>query len=79
MLTSLVLVCSLSLTPNLQDCTQDTAVQAFWVPERTQLPGMCLKIGLEYFAQTEFAHHLATDERIKIVCVPPSRVHTARR
>ena len=79
MLTSVVLICSLSLTPNLQDCTQQTAVQTLRAPEQTQLPGMCLKIGLEYFAQTEFARHLAADERIKVVCVPPNRVHTARR
>ena len=79
MLTSIVLICSLSLTPNLRDCTQETAVQALRVPEQTQLPGMCLKIGLEYFTQTEFSHHLAVDERIKVVCVPPNRVYTARR
>jgi hypothetical protein len=40
---------------------------------------MCLKIGLEYFTQTEFSHHLAVDERIKVVCVPPNRVYTARQ
>ena len=79
MLTAIVLICSLSLTPNLQDCTRETAVQALRVPEQTQLPGICLKIGLEYFTQTEFARHLAADERIKVVCVPPNRVHTARR
>ena len=79
MLTAIVLICSLSLTPSIQDCTQETAVQFFKVPEQTQLPGMCLKIGLEYFSQTEFAHHLAANERIKVVCVPPSRIYTAKR
>jgi len=79
MLTAIVLICSLSLTPDLQDCTRETAIQALQVPEQSQLPGICLKIGLEYFTQTEFARHLAADERIKVVCVPPNRVHTAKR
>jgi len=79
MLTSIVLVCSLSITPSLQDCTQETAVQVFRVPEQTQFPGACLKIGLEYYSQTEFARHLAADERIKVVCVPPGRIYTAKR
>jgi hypothetical protein len=76
MLTAIVLVCLLSLTPNLRDCTQETAVQVLRVPEQTQFPGTCLKIGLEFFSQTEFSRHLTGDERVKVVCVPPRRIYT---
>ena len=41
MLTALVLVCSLTTTPDLRECNRDNAVHVFQVPEEFALPSMC--------------------------------------
>jgi hypothetical protein len=81
MLTILVLVCSLSTTPDLRQCDQSNAVDVMRVPEETGNPATCFMHGQAYLAQTEMGRQLGEDERLKVVCSPSakvaSRAHTA--
>jgi hypothetical protein len=74
MLAILVLVCSLSATPDLSTCDQTNAVDVMRVPEETGNPATCFMHGQAYLAQTEIGRQLAEDERLKVVCAPSSKV-----
>jgi len=69
MLTALVLVCSLVLTPNLRDCSRDNAVHVLQVPEEFALPVTCALRGQAFLAETSVGQELATDEAVKVMCV----------
>jgi hypothetical protein len=75
MLTALVLVCSLAITPDLGSCDRDNAVSATRVPEEFGTPATCFMHGQAYLAQTELGRGLAEDERVKVVC---ARQRTAK-
>jgi hypothetical protein len=74
MLAILVLVCSLSTTPDLRTCDQTSAIDVIQVPEETGNPGTCFMRGEAYLAQTEIGRQLAEDERVKVVCAPAAKV-----
>jgi hypothetical protein len=74
MLTALVLVCSLSITPDLSACDQSNARDVMRVPEEFASPASCLMHGQAYLAQTEFGRELSTDERVKVACSRSSKV-----
>jgi hypothetical protein len=74
MLAILVLVCSLSTTPDLRTCDQTSAVDVIQVPEETGNPATCFMHGQAYLAQTEIGRQLAEDERVKVVCAPAAKV-----
>ena len=67
MLTALILICSLTLTPDLSDCSQSTAY-TIYVPGQSANPATCFMHGQAYFAETPIGE-LAQDERLKVVCV----------
>jgi hypothetical protein len=69
MLTALILVCSLTLTPDLQECSRDNAVHVLQVPEEFALPAMCAMRGQAFIAETSIGQELANNERIKVMCV----------
>ncbi len=79
MLTALVLVCSLALTPDLAACDRNNAVDVMRVPEEFGNPATCFMHGQAYFAQAELGRSLAANERIKVVCVQSKTVNTAMR
>jgi hypothetical protein len=68
-LTALVLVCSLSVTPDLRACDRDNAVHVMRVPEEFAVPAMCAMRGQAFLAETSIGQELARDERVKILCV----------
>ena len=70
MLVALVLICSLSITPDLSSCTKDNAVSVTSVQEPSGSPVMCLMHGQAYIAATEMGRNLAVDERVKVICAP---------
>ena len=70
MLTALVLICSLAVTPDLTSCNKDNAVSVTSVPEPTGNPAICFMHGQAYLAQTEMGRNLADNERVKVVCAP---------
>jgi hypothetical protein len=68
-LTALILVCSLAVTPDLSDCSQSNAVDALYVPERFANPATCFMHGQAYLAETSIGRDISQDERVKVVCV----------
>ncbi len=79
MLTALILVCSLAITPELRDCNRDNAVGVLRLPEEVAIPTTCLKLGAAYLAQTEMGRNLSDDERVKVVCVPSKKAHGVQK
>jgi hypothetical protein len=69
MLTAIVLVCSLAVTPDLRYCGRDNAVHVLQVPEEFALPSMCAMRGQSFVAETSIGQELADNERIKVMCV----------
>ena len=74
MLSALVLICSLALTPDLASCSRDNAVGVMRVPEDFASPMSCLMHGQAYLAQSEIGLELGADERVKVVCAKDQRV-----
>lgn len=68
MLTALVLICSISVTPDLRDCTRDNALDVMRVPAEFASPATCFLNGQTYLAETSIAQDLRDTDRIKIVC-----------
>jgi hypothetical protein len=69
MLTALVLICSISVTPNLQHCTRENATSAMRVPAEFGHPATCFMQGQAFLAQTSIGQELSDNDRVKIVCV----------
>jgi hypothetical protein len=69
MLTALILVCSLAVTPDLRACDRDNAVHVLQVPEEFAMPAMCAMRGQAFLAETSIGQELTNDERVKIVCI----------
>ncbi len=77
MLTAMILVCSLAVTPDLAACSQSNAVHTMYVPEQFANPATCFLHGQAYLAETSIGQDIGQDERVKIVCVRSSRKATA--
>jgi len=68
MLTALILVCSLAITPDLATCTRDNAVDVMRVPTEFGHPATCLMNGQAFLAQTEMGRTVRDTDRVKVVC-----------
>ena len=68
MLTALVLVCSVAVTPDLRDCTAESAKVVMHLPAEFASPVTCFMHGQAYLAGTSLGQHLGGDVRVKIVC-----------
>ena len=77
MLTALVLVCSLAVTPDLAACNRNNAVDVIRVPEEFGNPATCFMHGQAYLAQTGIGRTLAEYERIKVICIQSKSVNKA--
>jgi hypothetical protein len=69
MLTALILVCSLNVTPDLRACDRGNAVHVLQVPEEFAMPAMCAMRGQAFLAETSIGQELTNDERVKVVCI----------
>jgi hypothetical protein len=74
MLTALVLICSVSVTPDLRDCTRENAVDVMRTPIEQANPGTCFLHAQAFVAETSIGRGLGETDRIKIVCAPSTRV-----
>ena len=79
MLTALIFVCSLAVTPDVADCNRKNALDVMRVPEEFANLATCAMQGQAYLAQTAIARNLAQTETVKIVCMPTERVDKATR
>jgi hypothetical protein len=68
MLTALVLICSVAVTPDLRDCTRDNALDVMRTPIEHANPATCFLHGQAFLAETSIAQDLSETDRIKIVC-----------
>jgi len=68
MLTALVLICSVGITPDLRDCTSDNARAVMRVPAEFASPTTCFMHGQAYLAETSIGQKLDDGDRVKIVC-----------
>jgi hypothetical protein len=72
MLTALILVCSLTKTPDLGNCTRDNALDVLYVPATFENPITCFMHGQAYMAGSSIGQDLHEGEAIKVVCVRSS-------
>ena len=69
MFTTLVLICSLAITPDLRECNRINAVHVVQVPEPYSMPGLCFMHGQAYVAGTSIGQQLAENESVKVLCI----------
>jgi hypothetical protein len=74
MLTALVLICSVAITPDLRDCTRDNASAVTRVPADFGNPATCFMHGQAFLAETSVGRELGDDDRVKVVCVPSTKI-----
>ena len=69
MLTAIILVCSIAITPEIGDCNRTNALHVLKLPEETGNPFTCLMHGQAYLAGTAIGRELRENERVKVMCV----------
>jgi hypothetical protein len=69
MLTALVLVCTVAVTPDLRACTADNAKVVMHLPAEFASPVTCFMHGQTYMAETSLGRQLDDGDRVKIVCM----------
>jgi len=79
MLTAIILVCSLAVTPDLRECARDNATSVMQVPEEFALPSQCMMRGQAFVAETSIGRELTDNERVKVVCTPTHKLTAGRR
>ena len=79
MLTAIILVCSLAITPDLRECSRDNATNVLQVPEEFALPSQCFMRGQAFLAATTIGQEMAENERVKVVCTPTHKLTAGRR
>jgi hypothetical protein len=67
--TTLVLICSLTITPDLRECNRTNAVHVVQVPEQYSMPAGCFMHGQAYVAGTSIGQQLAENESVKVLCI----------
>ena len=65
MLTAIVLICSVAITPDIETCSRQNAIAVIRLPAVSK---SCFMHGQAYVADTSIAQNLAADERVKVVC-----------
>ena len=79
MLTALVLICSVAVTPDLRDCTRDNATVVMRLPAESGNPATCFMLGQAFLAQSSIGQELGDDDRVKIVCARSETVDAVVR
>jgi hypothetical protein len=70
MLTALVLICSIAVTPELADCSRENARVAMQVPGQFGHPANCFMQAQAFLAATSLGQDLGADDRVRILCRP---------
>jgi hypothetical protein len=79
MLTALVLICSVALTPDLRDCSRSNATAVMRVPAEFGNPATCFMHGQAYLAETSIGQELTANDRVKVVCARSETVDASVR
>jgi hypothetical protein len=78
-ITAIILVCSVAITPNLRDCTVDNAIAVPRVPAEFASPVTCFMQGQAYLAETSIGQDLGNDDRVKVICDRRETIDTSLR
>jgi hypothetical protein len=78
MLTALVLVCSLSATPDLGTCNRNNALDVMRLPDQFASSASCAMQGQAYVAQTAIGRNLTDKETVKVICIPSALIDEAQ-
>jgi len=70
LLTAIVLICSVLVTPDLHECDETNARAVMLVPSQFASPVTCAMHSQAYIAGTAIGRNLAESDRIKVVCRP---------
>jgi hypothetical protein len=68
MLTALVLICSVEVTPDLRDCNRDNATAVMRVPGEFGHPSTCLMQAQAFLAGTSIGQEFGDNDRVKVIC-----------
>jgi hypothetical protein len=68
MLTALVLICSVAVTPDLRHCTRDNATAVMRVPAEFGNPVTCFLHGQAYLAETSIGREIGEHNQVKVIC-----------
>jgi hypothetical protein len=68
-LTALILICSVAVSPDLGECTRRNAITEMRVLSEFENPILCLMHAEGYLAGTSFGQELNSSDRVKIICV----------
>jgi hypothetical protein len=69
MLTALILICSITTTPDVEECNAENARAVMRLNEPFASPVTCAMHGQAYVAETAIGQSLHETDRIKIVCM----------
>jgi hypothetical protein len=79
MLTALVLICSVVVTPDLRDCSRANATAVMRVPAEFGHPAACFMHGQAYLAETSIGQELGENDRVKVICARSESIDAAVR
>ena len=68
MLTAIVLICSIAVTPDLEECTPSNATTLMRVPAEFANPVTCFLQGQAFLAETSLGRDLSDTDRVKVIC-----------
>jgi hypothetical protein len=68
-LTALILICSVAVSPDLGECTRKNATTEMRLPSEFENPTLCLMHAQAYLASTSIGQELNSSDRVKIICV----------
>lgn len=75
MLTALVLICSLAVTPDTRSCNPDNAYDVIRLAEQFGNPATCFMHGQAMVAGTAFGDHFnLSTQSLKVLCRPSQKV-----
>jgi hypothetical protein len=77
MLTALVLICSVAVAAEPQDCTRNNANTVMRVPDEFGNPAHCFMHAQAYLAGSSIGRDLDENDRVRIVCVRSGSLTTS--
>ncbi len=69
MLTALILICSVTTTPDPQNCNRSNAATVMRVPAEFGNPTTCFMHAQAYLAGTSIGRDLDANDRVRLICV----------
>jgi hypothetical protein len=78
-LTALILICSIAVTPDLSDRNRGNATAVMRVPGEFGHPTYCFVQAQAFLAATSIGEDFGPNDRVRIVCRPTETVDNSRQ